>query len=222
MEREFGSHCLVHALFQTMTVDQLLIEGRRLQRPCLFLRSQESGPVAAIWHEGDCNSDATGYRCRLTVDGRLIPGLEVEGYISVFTDDRRCQGGRVAINPSWPETTGQNSMQIQPASYHQLTHCLPKAQRKLKIGFAHVTGSDPNHSMTTSKMRRSCMNTNGSGCKSFPLYSASDAYAVLGGWHFPWPDGDWHELIDEQLLIFTLRESNLGLRLGILDLVSFE
>ena len=43
--------------------------------------------------------------------------------------------------------------------------------------------------------------------REFPIYFESDIYAVLGGWHFPMADDDWHELIDEQLLVFTLRDS---------------
>ena len=30
---------------------------------------------------------------------------------------------------------------------------------------------------------------------------------LLGGWHFPMADDDWHELIDEQLIAFTIRDS---------------
>jgi|GEM_PF-924839 len=39
-----------------------------------------------------------------------------------------------------------------------------------------------------------------------PLYTEL-ALAVLGGWHFPWPDGDWEELRDGRLLAWTIAES---------------
>jgi hypothetical protein len=39
-----------------------------------------------------------------------------------------------------------------------------------------------------------------------PLYTG-EASAVLGGWHFPWPDGDWQELRLQSLLVWTLDES---------------
>ena len=39
-----------------------------------------------------------------------------------------------------------------------------------------------------------------------PLYSGG-AFAVLGGWHFPWPDGDWEELLSRPLLVWTLADS---------------
>jgi hypothetical protein len=43
--------------------------------------------------------------------------------------------------------------------------------------------------------------------REFPLYSESDVYAVLGGWHWPCADDDWHALIDEQLMVLTVRDS---------------
>jgi hypothetical protein len=32
-------------------------------------------------------------------------------------------------------------------------------------------------------------------------------FAVLGGWHVPWPDGDWLELVEHPLVVLTLAES---------------
>ncbi len=42
--------------------------------------------------------------------------------------------------------------------------------------------------------------------KNFPLYTQS-AHAVMGGWHFPWPDDDWYDLINEELVVWTLAEA---------------
>ena len=42
--------------------------------------------------------------------------------------------------------------------------------------------------------------------QNFPLYT-QDAHAVLGGWHFPWPDDDWHDLLKCELVLWTLAES---------------
>ncbi len=43
--------------------------------------------------------------------------------------------------------------------------------------------------------------------QEYPLYFESDIYAMLGGWHWPGQDHDWHDLIDEQLMVLTLRDS---------------
>jgi hypothetical protein len=41
----------------------------------------------------------------------------------------------------------------------------------------------------------------------FPLYLSSDLYAVLGGWHFPWPEGDWYDHLEDRFIGMTLRDS---------------
>ena len=43
--------------------------------------------------------------------------------------------------------------------------------------------------------------------REFPLYFKSDIYAVLGGWHMPFADHDWHDLIDDCLMVITVRDS---------------
>jgi hypothetical protein len=35
---------------------------------------------------------------------------------------------------------------------------------------------------------------------------AGGAYATLGGWHFPWPDGDSEDLLKCKLLVWTFEE----------------
>jgi hypothetical protein len=59
-----------------MTPQQLISEGRKLERPCVLLRPMGTGAVAAVWHERDKGEiESTGHRCWLTVDIRNIPGL---------------------------------------------------------------------------------------------------------------------------------------------------
>lgn len=41
----------------------------------------------------------------------------------------------------------------------------------------------------------------------YPLYLTSDIYAVLGGWHMPFADDDWYDLIDQQQMVLTVRDS---------------
>jgi hypothetical protein len=39
-----------------------------------------------------------------------------------------------------------------------------------------------------------------------PVYQ-SDLVAALGGWHFPWPEGDWYDLVDREFVCWTLHDS---------------
>lgn len=193
-----------------MTSEQLIEEGRRLQRPCVFLRPQGNGPVAAVWYEIDDDEiESTGHRCWLTVDARHIPGLppSVTGYISVFTDDEECEGGRVEISPSWPARAG-TKLYAHPASV------LPPADAVFARGSEAV--DEWILSQGWERSDRDLYRFKDAAIvreyervweREFPIYFESDIYAVLGGWHCPMPDDDWHDLLDEQLMVFTIRDS---------------
>ena len=44
--------------------------------------------------------------------------------------------------------------------------------------------------------------------QEFPLYlEDADIYAILGGWHFPFADEDWHDFIPQRLIAMTLHDS---------------
>jgi hypothetical protein len=193
-----------------MTSAQLIAEGRKLQRPCTFLRQKRTGPVAAIWYKRDDNEiESTGHRCWLTMDARHVPGLppSITGYISVFTDEEKCKGGRVEITASWPKRAGTEL-------YAHAASVLPP------VDAVFVRGSDAVGEWISSHgwQREWGYNANFKGKdvvreyervwqREFPIYFESDIYAVLGGWHFPMSDDDWHNLLDEQLMVFTLRDS---------------
>ena len=192
-----------------MTSEQLIAEGRKLQRPCVFLRPQGTGTVAAIWHERDGDDTETTDHCWLTVDSRHVPGLpsSVSGYLSIFTDDEKCQGGHVEILSSWPERGGTQL-------YAHLASVLPPIDAVFARGSDAVGDWIRSHGWD----RTDRYNDNFKDAaivreyeriwtREFPLYSQSDVYAVLGGWHWPCADDDWHDLIDEQLITLTVRDS---------------
>lgn len=193
-----------------MTPEQLIAEGRKLQRPCIFLRPQGTGPVAAVWHERDDDEiESTGHHCWLTVDALHIPGLpsSLSGYISVFTDEEECQGGRVEVSPSWLKRAGTEL-------YAHAASVLPPIDAVFARGSEAVGEWIRSHGW----QREWRYNDNFKDAaivreyerawqREFPIYFESDIYAVLGGWHFPMADDDWHDLLDEQLMVFTIRDS---------------
>ena len=193
-----------------MTSDQLIAEGRKLQRPCVFLRPKATGPVAAIWHEPDDEEiDATGHRCWITVDARQIPDLppSVTGYLSVFTNEEDCEGGKVEIASSWPKREGTEL-------YAHTASVLPPIDAVFARGSETVGSWIDSHGWNrTERYNNNFKDANivreylRIWRQEFPLYFESDIYAVLGGWHWPGQDDDWHDLIDEQLMVLTVRDS---------------
>lgn len=193
-----------------MTAEHLIAEGRRLQRPCAFLRPQGTGPVSAVWHEPDDEEIAsTQERCWLTVDARMVPGppLPAASCLSVFTDEETCEGGRVESAPWWPKRPGTKL-------YAHTASVLPPLEAVFARGSEAVgewlracgwdrtqrySGGFKDAAIAREYIR--------AWMAEFPLYFKSDIYAVLGGWHFPGPDDDWYDLVDESLVVLTVRDS---------------
>ena len=193
-----------------MTYEQLISEGRKLERPCVFLRPTGTGPVAAVWYERDEGEiESSGYRCWLTVDARHIPGIppSVAGFINVFTDEATCNGGRVEVISSWPSRAGTR-LYAHPASV------LPPIDAVFARGSEAVGAWIASHGWNRSERYNDNFKDSAIveryeriWTREFPIYFESDIYAVLGGWHFPCADDDWNGLIDEQLMVFTIRDS---------------
>ena len=193
-----------------MTAEQLIAEGRKLQRPCFFLRPEVSGEVAAIWHERDEDEiESTGHHCWLTVDSRFIPGLpsSVNDYISIFTNENDCQSGKVEVAVTKPKRSGVK-LYADPASV------LPPIEVVLARGSEAVGDW-----LKVNNWPRDCRYDDFFSdhaivsvyrkiwFEEYPLYSNSDIYAMLGGWHWTGPDNDWYDLIDENLMVLTIRDS---------------
>ena len=193
-----------------MTAEQLIEEGRKLQRPCFFLRPEVSGEVAAIWHECDDEEiEETGFQCWLTVDARFIPNLpkSITGFISIFSNEDDCETGKIEISAKKPDRDGVKLYAHAAAVIPPLDAVFSKPSEVVDE-WLKANGC--------SSYERDCFNFNKNEItkayqkiwfKEFPLYSNSDVYAVLGGWHWPGPDHDWHDLIDEHLMVLTMRNS---------------
>ena len=91
-----------------MTCEELIAEGRKLAQSCVFLRANGSGPVAAVWYEGDDRETAsTGHHRWLTVDAGQIPGLHspVGGCISVLSKEEDFGNGSAIHNGNTSHAT---------------------------------------------------------------------------------------------------------------------
>ena len=192
-----------------MTTEDLIAEGRRLQRPCSFLRPTGSGDVAAIWHStDDSEPDSSGFRPWISIDARFIPGFApaTGRFLTILTNEDDCESGRVDIVPSLPEGK---------ALYAHSASVLPPVDAVFACGSAAVE----EWLLANEWTRADRYNDNFADwaivdgyerlwMEEFPLYLPdTDIYAVLGGWHFPFPDDDWHELMPQQLLAMTIRDS---------------
>jgi hypothetical protein len=196
-----------------MTGSELIAEAERLTRNCVLL--QGKGPkdrLAAVWGgPGLVPAPEGSFRHWLTIDCRFLPdGLGLSaGCLSIYTDEEDGESGAAVFDGKGKLTVARKST----ALYAHEARSLPPVDAVFRLGSPAV------HEWLRSKGWQPEWGYNGnfkdpkpvdeyqrlyqSEC---PLY-AGGAYAVLGGWHFPWPDGDWEELLDRPLLVWTFEES---------------
>ena len=193
-----------------MTPDALIAEGRSLARPSVFLRPDGDGSVAAIWHERDEDEiGRTGYRCWITVDAQFVPGLPKagHGFLSVFTDERKCLGGRVDVHPVLRKRPG---IELHPSEELVLP--------PIEVVFVHGSEAVAKWLAANNWPRGERYNENfpdravveeyeREWSKEYPVYRQDNTYAVLGGWHWPCADSDWYQLMNEQLMVLTVHNS---------------
>jgi len=190
-----------------MTSAELIEEGRRLQRPAVFLRPEPLGEIAAVWHSSDEPGDDPDFRPWLTVDARHIPGLDAAGtrYLTISTNEEDCKAGRVESVDALP---AGEPLYAHPAAV------LPPIDAVFALGSDAVgewlqankwqRQTRYNDNFKDSAVTRAYQNL---WMSEHPLYLGEDIAAVLGGWHLPGADDDWHDLIAEKLLAMTLRDS---------------
>lgn len=167
-----------------MVNPKLAATAHRLARPSVLLkRSPGAGHPAAIWGgEGIVPAPPGPLRHWLSVDCRFLPaGLgPSSGVLSVYANEEDCVSGFVGYDPT---------VELASAVGHPL-YAYPALS--LPPPDALAAASDDGYIRF---WQANC-----------PLYTA-EAAAVLGGWHFPWPDGDWEELREQHLMIWTLEDS---------------
>jgi hypothetical protein len=193
-----------------MTPEFLIAEGRRLARPCLALSPNGSGSVIAVWHEPDKReTEETGFRHWMTIDSRLVPRLGPlpSRYLSILTDERECQGGRVELLDSVPNAAGVELYATQIEVLPPIEAVFARGSDEIGTWLAvhdwprveWYNDNFPDRKIVSVYLRQ--------WMSEYPLYLQDDAYAVLGGWHLPCADDDWYELIDDVLISLTLRDA---------------
>ncbi|MBI3844712.1 MAG: hypothetical protein HY292_08755 [Planctomycetes bacterium] len=193
-----------------MTPEMLIVEGRRLVRPCVFLRPTGPGPVAAVWHDRDAAEIAdTGHRCWITVDARFVPRLsnDITGYLSIFTDEKKCEGGRIEVHAVRPNRPGIELHASEESVLPPIDAIFARGSDAVGDWLADNDWSRDERYNDNFRDRAIVNVYEREWFNEYPPYRQDDTYAVLGGWHWPGADDDWHRMIDEQLLVFTVHDS---------------
>jgi hypothetical protein len=215
-----------------MTGNELIAEGQRLSRPCVHLRPDgEKTALAASWRgPGQVPPPAGDYEHWITIDCGFLPAGAAlpTGVVSIYTDgsDRY---GAVAYDPALSFSLARGGRPL----YAHPTSSLPPLEAVFLYGSPAVrewlariewqpdwgwNGNFPDAEVADAYIESQRVN--------LPLDGES-VFAVLGGWHVPWPDGDWLELVNRPLVVLTLAEAepwveafNMGGRFQVIQRVS--
>jgi hypothetical protein len=193
-----------------MTSEQLIAEGRRLQRPCLFLRPEAYGALAATWHDWNLQKKRMNpNRPLVTIDARRIPGnpLQDFGYLTVFIDEANCKAGKVEVASSWPTFPGTKLYAYPAEVLPPIEAVFARGSEEIGAWLTENSWSRDERYNDNFADREIVAPYMELWQKEFPLYFDSDIYAMLGGWHWPGADSDWYDLIDDQLMVLTFREA---------------
>jgi hypothetical protein len=191
-----------------MTPEELIAEGRQVQRDCVFLTPSGEGEAAATWHREATNiPPEPGFQPWLSIDTRFVPGLDSKDarFLTVFTSDEELTG-RIDIVATLP---AGRPLYARPANV------LPPIEAVFALGsdrvgewllendWARDTRYNPNFADAAIVERYDQQ-----WFKEYPVYANDpDIYAMLGGWHFPNADDDWHDLVPQRLIALTLKDS---------------
>ncbi|KAB8145636.1 hypothetical protein F8S13_00685 [Chloroflexia bacterium SDU3-3] len=163
----------------------LVEAGWVLTRPCVELYEASVGdPAVALWGGAGAVAAPPGpYRHVISLDCVAL-ALPQRGWLSVYVDTQSCGGGIVAQGVAPRPDAGGVALCGMPARSFPPAEALgrdlsPQEERAYARAYADLC----------------------------PLYRDTAPVAVVGGWHFPWPDGDWEDFASAALLVWTFRDA---------------
>lgn len=174
-----------------MTLEEFSAEARRLARPCRYYRfATGTEPVSGYWH---------GVKA-----GTLCASIERNGeWLNVYLDEE-FQSGRV-------EVTASPILSDRPLCRSD-AESLPPVDAVFLFGSAAIGSYLDKHGwqrdweFNNNFKGRAAHEYTREWAKQCPLYMGG-IVAVEGGWNVPWPEGDWRSLVDSELVLWTLEES---------------
>jgi hypothetical protein len=200
-----------------MTAEQLIAEGERLSRPCIYLRPFSDGrETAGIWGgTGIVPVLDDSYRHWLTLSSNILPdGFgDLSGCLSVYVAED-AENGTVAVDEtaSLPTDMTEGTLLF---GYTGISY--PPIDAVFRFGSPNVhewlqsNGWQLDWPYNSNFKGREVVEAYENYIqRRNPLFapdSMGGIYAMVGGWHEPWPEGDWEDLLRNRLLLFTYQDA---------------
>lgn len=192
-----------------MTIEQLITEGRRIQRNGNFLKATGTGEPVAMWFEPDADDESiTGWRRWMTVRADALPNANASKsvYFSLYT--KGSEDGLLDFVDGWPSKQGT-------PLYSHSSSVLPPIDAVFALGSDEVgvwlaANEWPRTERYNPNFRDAALVNEYEKVwfSEHPIFNSnSEVFAMTGGWHLPGQARDWHDLVSAKLLITTLRDS---------------
>ena len=172
-----------------MDLDTFLGEAQRLSRTCTVFHEFGDSSPAAYWHG--------------VAPGLCLSLLHNDRWLNVFLHDD-CEGGHVEV-ANYPATS-------DVPLYSEPYTSLPPVDAVFFCGSDAIGEFLQQHDWP----RNEPFNDNFADSipgeyeriwqDNCPIYR-SDLPLMSGGWHMPWPDGDWYEFVDAEQIAWTFLDS---------------
>ena len=172
-----------------MELDQFLNEAQRLSRDGTQLSENGSGEPVGYWHSSASPGLCVSISCK-------------DKWLNIYTDDKN--GGYVESH-DYP-------IKSDLPLFGEEKNFLPPGDVIFRKGSKTIGDYLTSHQW----YRIASYNDNfpdsipgeyeNIWMDNCPLYT-SDITAVVGGWQMPWPDGDFEEFIDHELVLWTFKDA---------------
>jgi hypothetical protein len=196
----------------------LIAEGQRLARQSYHLvRSEAAGPPAALWKGSGPQPLPGALQHWLTLDaGYLPPEITPHtGMLSVYAGSRKA--GLAVAHPElrFPPASPGSAMLYarQVRSYPPIDAIFQYGSETVRRWLAAIGWMPPGAAWSPAYAYderfpdpRPVREYEQFVEQRHPLFTRS-AVAVIGGWHVPWPEGDWHDLLADTLVCWTLEDA---------------
>ena len=206
-----------------MTAAELITEGERLAKPCVYLRDRGAGAPCAIWG-GPLPLPQPGPKLQhvITLDCEALPEHFTGAAGSASLYSNHLEDASVRFGPKLsvarPTRLARAQQWLTRARsatplYAQPGVSLPPIEAVFRFGsprfqaWGAEIGWDPEWGQSADPAFRELERAYDQAYQaSCPIYRR-DAHAVVGGWHMPWPDGDWQACAADTLVLWTLAEA---------------
>ena len=190
-----------------MKTESLIREAERLAKPVVYLVPQGEGPTVGTWWGPIAGKVQDDVHCWLALDCVATPLLDVpSGTLAVYCEEGSLEGSAVVDrDPLRPNSPGRKLYAVGARSLPPMDALFRFGSDEIgswlsSLGWQRDEFYNDNFPDPVAREYEKVFQM------QHPLYMNS-AWAAVGGWHLPWPDGDWEERLADRLLVTTYYES---------------